>query len=234
MIPTTHRLVVHFRFSLLLAVAWLASASSPAAERPNILLILADDLGYGDVSCYNPESKIPTPHLDKLASEGMRFTDAHSPSTVCTPTRYSIMTGRMAFRTGFKGVFTGVGGPCMIEKERLTLPADAQATRLRHRPVRQVAHRHELPRQRRQRLRIEKEAEGGVEGVLPRSRLLARDSPTRRSTAASINSSAPSAVPPPTGSTPTSTATASPFRRPASSTRPTSPSTPTRATTAPA
>jgi len=89
---------------------------------PNILLILADDLGYGDVRCYNPESKIPTPNLDQLAAAGVRFTDAHSPSTVCTPTRYSILTGRMAFRNGMKGVFTGVGGPCLIEEGRLTLP----------------------------------------------------------------------------------------------------------------
>lgn len=58
---------------------------------PNILLILADDLGYGDVSCYNPESTIPTPNLNRLAKQGMRFTDAHSPCTVCTPTRYSLM-----------------------------------------------------------------------------------------------------------------------------------------------
>ena len=92
------------------------------ASRPNILFILADDLGYGDVACYNPDSKIPTPNLDKFASEGMRFTDAHSPSTVCTPTRYSILTGRMEFRTGFKWVFSGTGGPCLIEKDRLTLP----------------------------------------------------------------------------------------------------------------
>ena len=89
---------------------------------PNILFILADDLGYGDVACYNPESKVPTPNVDQLAEEGMRFTDAHSPSTVCTPTRYSILTGRMQFRTGMKDVFTGVGGPCLIEKDRLTLP----------------------------------------------------------------------------------------------------------------
>ncbi|MHC4996544.1 MAG: sulfatase-like hydrolase/transferase, partial [Planctomycetota bacterium] len=92
------------------------------AEHPNIVLILADDLGYGDVACYNPESKVPTPHLDRLAAQGMRFTDAHSPSTVCSPTRYSLMTGRMAFRTGMRGVFTGAGGPCMIEPQRLTLP----------------------------------------------------------------------------------------------------------------
>ena len=91
-------------------------------QRPNILLILADDLGYGDVQCYNPESKIPTPHCNRLAKEGMLFTDAHSPSTVCTPTRYSILTGRMAFRLNYKGVFTGVGGPCLITPDRLTLP----------------------------------------------------------------------------------------------------------------
>ena len=90
-------------------------------KQPNILFILADDLGYGDVACYNPESKIPTPNLDRLAREGMLFTDAHSPSTVCTPTRYSVLTGRMAFRTGMRGVFTGAGGPCMIEKPRLTI-----------------------------------------------------------------------------------------------------------------
>ncbi len=96
--------------------------SIQAADKPNILFILADDLGYGDVACYNPDSRIPTPNLDKLASEGMKFTDAHSPSTVCTPTRYSILTGRMAFRTGMRSVFTGVGGPCLIDKERLTLP----------------------------------------------------------------------------------------------------------------
>ena len=75
-----------------------ATETKRDVESPNIILILADDLGYGDVGCYNPESKIPTPNLDKLARDGMLFTDAHSPSTVCTPTRYSIMTGQMAFR----------------------------------------------------------------------------------------------------------------------------------------
>jgi len=103
-------------FSLCLPL--LANSQS----KPNILLILADDLGYGDVQCYNPESKIPTPHCNRLAKEGMCFTDAHSPSTVCTPTRYSILTGRMAFRLNYKGVFTGVGGPCLITPDRLTLP----------------------------------------------------------------------------------------------------------------
>ena len=92
-----------------------------ASPKPNILVILADDLGYGDVQCYNPESMVPTPNLNKMAKDGMLFTDAHSPSTVCTPTRYSILTGRMAFRNGMRGVFDGVGGPCLIERERLTI-----------------------------------------------------------------------------------------------------------------
>ncbi len=101
----------------------VAFASSAWAGQPNIVIILADDLGYGDVGCYNSESKVPTPHLDRLAREGMRFTDAHSASTGCTPSRYSLMTGRMCFRTGYRGgVFTGAGGPSLIEKDRKTLP----------------------------------------------------------------------------------------------------------------
>ncbi len=91
-------------------------------NNPNIIFIFADDLGYGDVGRYNPESKVPTPNLDKLAKQGVSFTDAHAPATVCTPSRYSVMTGRMAFRAGFGDVFTGAGGPCLIEEGRLTLP----------------------------------------------------------------------------------------------------------------
>lgn len=106
-----------------IAVAMLLhSASALAAETPNIVLIYADDLGYGDLGYYNPESKVPTPNLDRLAAEGMRFTDAHSPSTVCTPSRYGVMTGRMPFRLNYGGVFTGVEGPCLITADRLTLP----------------------------------------------------------------------------------------------------------------
>ena len=90
---------------------------------PNVVLILADDLGYGDVKCYNAESKVETPHLDQLAREGLRMTDAHSPCTVCTPTRYSLMTGQFAFRVPRGGtVFTGAGGPSLISPDRLTLP----------------------------------------------------------------------------------------------------------------
>jgi len=112
----------HLLCLLIIFLPWQATARASDSEKPNILLILADDLGYGDVSCYNPHSRIPTPNIDRLARQGMRLTDAHSPSTVCTPTRYSLLTGRMAFRTGMRGVFTGAGGPCMIEQERLTLP----------------------------------------------------------------------------------------------------------------
>jgi arylsulfatase A len=109
---------------LLLAILATASGCTPAmaAPTPNILIILADDLGYGDVGCYNAESKVPTPHLDKLAREGMRFTDAHSPSTVCTPTRYSLLTGQMAFRINYRSVFAGAGGPCLIKENQPTLP----------------------------------------------------------------------------------------------------------------
>lgn len=92
-------------------------------QLPNIVLVLADDLGYGDVGCYNPESNIPTPNIDRLAEQGMRFTDAHSPCTVCTPTRYSLMTGQMAFRVPGGGrVFSGAGGPSLIAPDKLTLP----------------------------------------------------------------------------------------------------------------
>ena len=109
--------------TLLLALTPIVGASAQQrARHPNIVVILADDLGYGDLGCYNPESKITTPNIDRLAAEGMLFTDAHSSSTVCTPTRYSLLTGRMAFRTGMRSVFSGVGGPCLIEESRLTLP----------------------------------------------------------------------------------------------------------------
>ncbi|WP_283434167.1 sulfatase-like hydrolase/transferase [Neorhodopirellula lusitana] len=92
-------------------------------SQPNVLFILADDLGYGDLGCYNPTSRIPTPNLDRLAQQGMRFTDAHSPCTVCTPTRYSLMTGQMAFRVPNGGrVFSGAGGPSLIAPDKLTLP----------------------------------------------------------------------------------------------------------------
>ncbi|MFC4991921.1 sulfatase family protein [Rubritalea tangerina] len=92
-----------------------------AGEKPNIVVILADDMGYGELSCLNPEKgKIKTPALDQIASEGMVFTDGHSGSSVCTPTRYGLMTGRYAWRTKLQsGVLTG--GESLIKADRLTV-----------------------------------------------------------------------------------------------------------------
>ena len=90
-------------------------------SKPNIVVILADDMGYGDAGCYNEKSKIPTPHLDRLARKGMRFTDAHSPSSVCSPTRYGLLTGRYSWRTEMKKGVIGAWGWPQIEKNRLTL-----------------------------------------------------------------------------------------------------------------
>ena len=93
----------------------------PKAQAPNIVYILADDLGYGDVSIYNPDGKIATPNIDKLASQGMRFTDAHSPSSVCTPTRYALLTGRYPWRSRLPvGVLRGYSRT-LIEDNRLTV-----------------------------------------------------------------------------------------------------------------
>jgi arylsulfatase A len=92
-------------------------------NKPNIVFILADDLGYGDVSCLNPESKINTPNIDRIASAGLTFTDAHSASAVSTPTRYGILTGRYSWRSQLKsGVLGGYSAP-LIEKSIKTLPA---------------------------------------------------------------------------------------------------------------
>jgi len=88
---------------------------------PNIVLILADDLGYGDLTCYNKDSKIPTPNIDELASNGLRFTDAHSPSAVCTPTRYGILTGRYCWRTRLKSGVAWTYEKDLIDRERITL-----------------------------------------------------------------------------------------------------------------
>lgn len=91
------------------------------SKRPNVVYILADDMGYGDVSCLNPASKIRTEHLDRLAAEGMRFTDAHASSAVCTPSRYSILTGRYNWRSRLKRAVLGGYGKPLIESDRLTV-----------------------------------------------------------------------------------------------------------------
>ena len=86
-----------FLFSFSLIATVLVSLKA-AQEKPNIVLIMVDDMGYGDAGCYNPQSKIPTPHIDSLARDGMRFTDAHSPGALCHPSRYGLLTGQHPFR----------------------------------------------------------------------------------------------------------------------------------------
>jgi len=97
------------------------AAEQAPVDRPNIVFILCDDLGYGDVSCNNPEGKIPTPCIDRLAREGMRFTDAHTTSSVCTPTRYSVLTGRYNWRSRLSSGVLGGLSPRLIEPGRLTV-----------------------------------------------------------------------------------------------------------------
>ena len=90
--------------------------------KPNILFIYLDDLGYGDVTCYNPDSKIHTPNIDRLAKEGMAFTDAHTPAPICGPSRYGLMTGRYPWRRGKGGTDNGDKfRDVFVEKGRTTL-----------------------------------------------------------------------------------------------------------------
>ena len=97
------------------------SGGGKHAERPNIVFILCDDLGYGDVKCNNPQGKIATPCIDRLAAAGIRFTDAHSTSSVCTPTRYSVLTGRYNWRSRLQSGVLGGLSPRLIEPGRLTV-----------------------------------------------------------------------------------------------------------------
>ncbi|MEL7160467.1 MAG: arylsulfatase [Bacteroidota bacterium] len=104
---------------LLLATGCSQDPTLPA--HPNIIVILADDLGYGDVSAFHPGNKIKTPNIDRIANEGMRFTDAHTSSAVCTPTRYGLLTGRYNWRTRLKqGVLTGKS-KALIPNQQSTL-----------------------------------------------------------------------------------------------------------------
>jgi arylsulfatase A len=105
---------------ILLSLIAVLMAAPAFAAKPNIVILYADDLGYGDLRCFNPDSKIPTPNLDKLAAEGTRFTDAHSSSGICTPSRYAMLTGRHHWRD-FHGIDSGFDKP-FIKPERLTLP----------------------------------------------------------------------------------------------------------------
>ncbi|HCC70239.1 MAG TPA: hypothetical protein DEQ09_03690 [Bacteroidales bacterium] len=107
---------------LILAFPYTIKIKGKGEKLPNIVLIMADDMGYGDAGCYNNQSLIPTPNIDKLASEGVLFTDAHSPSAVCTPSRYGLLTGRYCWRTRVKsGVILGYDESPLIEQGRNTL-----------------------------------------------------------------------------------------------------------------
>ncbi len=103
-------------------VATVTSQPLAAIDHPNIVVIYADDLGYGDVSCYNRQrGKIPTPNIDRLAAQGMRFTDAHSSSGVCSPSRYTLLTGRYHIRTRLQSGIVGLWGKPLIAPSRLTV-----------------------------------------------------------------------------------------------------------------
>jgi arylsulfatase A-like enzyme len=91
------------------------------SKRPNIVLIYADDLGFGDVRCFDPRSRIATPHIDALAEQGVRFTDAHAPDAICSPSRYGILTGRYSWQTERKKGNPPPGEQPWINADRLTL-----------------------------------------------------------------------------------------------------------------
>lgn len=106
--------------ALVIALGCIASAA--AQDLPNIIIIYADDLGYGDLSSYNPKAAYKTPRLDRMAAEGVRFTDAHSPATICSPSRYGLYSGQLVCRTGRKPrAFEGPGGPSFCKPGELTI-----------------------------------------------------------------------------------------------------------------
>ncbi|MEP6670946.1 MAG: arylsulfatase [Chthoniobacter sp.] len=109
------------RDPLIFLFVFISCVAHAAESKPNIVFILADDLGYGDLGCFNKDSKIPTPNLDRLAAEGMRFTDAHAPTSVCTPTRYAILTGRYSWRSRLQRGVLGPWSEPLIAPERLTV-----------------------------------------------------------------------------------------------------------------
>src|SRR6185369_1056153 len=104
-----------------LSLLLLLAAAASAAEKPNIIFILADDLGIGDVHAFNTDGKIPTPRMDAFAAQGMKFVDAHTSSAVCTPTRYGVLTGRYNWRSRLQSGVLGGLSPRLIEPGRLTV-----------------------------------------------------------------------------------------------------------------
>ena len=106
---------------VLLAMSTMLFAQTADQQSPNVVIILADDLGYGDISSYNEDAAFQTPHIDGLAKHGVRFTDAHTSSSVCTPTRYGILTGRYNWRSTLKSSVTWGFSKALIQTDRLTI-----------------------------------------------------------------------------------------------------------------
>lgn len=111
-----------FFSSLLVLIGISACSTTNQDAKPNIVIILADDLGYGDLACFNPHSLVPTPNLDQLASEGLRMTRAYCPVSVCSPSRYALMTGQYPWRSWKKSSVMRNYEPSMMAAELLTLP----------------------------------------------------------------------------------------------------------------
>jgi len=109
------------KISILSIAVLLTFNSSFAKDRPNIVYIFADDLGYGDVQCNYPQGKIPTPNIDELATQGIRFTDAHSGAAVCSPSRYGLLTGRQFARESWNEKIGTKNNRCMITPEQITI-----------------------------------------------------------------------------------------------------------------
>ncbi|MBT5816560.1 MAG: sulfatase-like hydrolase/transferase [Opitutales bacterium] len=109
-------------FVVCLAFGLVCSAEC-LADKPNILLILADDFGWGDTSCNNADTPLKTPAIDRIANEGIRFTNAHTPSAVCAPTRYGLLTGRYPWRSYLKQRVLSGYCPALIPKGRTTIPS---------------------------------------------------------------------------------------------------------------
>ena len=107
--------------SLIFLIFTSFCSSAKKNQKPNIIIIYTDDQGYGDVSALNPNAKFKTPNIDRIANEGVVFTDGHSSDAVCTPSRYSLLTGRYSWRTSLKMGVLKADGPCLIEKNRMTI-----------------------------------------------------------------------------------------------------------------
>ena len=121
------------RKSILLAAVLLVGCRTPEPITssppgpPNIVIIVADDLGIGDLGCYNPDAATSTPNLDGIARSGAMFTDAHAPSAVCSPTRYGILTGRYCWRSSLKSGVLWTDDPLLIETDRPTIASELRA-----------------------------------------------------------------------------------------------------------